>query len=96
MGDKASEAEKTKVKNALEELKKVKDNEASTGEDIRKAIDEVMNKFHSISQKMYEEAQKAQQAQQQAQGDAGEQQAPHDDNVVDADFEEVDENKKND
>ncbi len=96
VGDKASEAEKTKVKNALEELKKVKDNEASTGEDIRKAIDEVMNKFHSISQKMYEEAQKAQQAQQQAQGDAGEQQAPHDDNVVDADFEEVDENKKND
>ena len=65
VGDKVSEQEKTEVKNALEELKKVKDNENSTSEEIRKAIDEVMNKFHTISQKMYEEAQKAE-AQQDA------------------------------
>lgn len=85
VGDKVSEQEKTEVKNALEELKKVKDNENSTSEEIRKAIDEVMNKFHTISQKMYEEAQKA-----EAQQDAPQQEQSQDDNVVDADYEEVD------
>ena len=85
VGDKVSEQEKTEVKNALEELKKVKDNENSTSEEIRKAIDEVMNKFHTISQKMYEEAQKA-----EAQQDAPQQEQPQDDNVVDADYEGVD------
>lgn len=85
VGDKVSEQEKTEVKNALEELKKVKDNENSTSEEIRKAIDEVMNKFHTISQKMYEEAQKV-----EAQQDAPQQEQSQDDNVVDADYEEVD------
>ena len=85
VGDKVSEQEKTEVKNALEELKKVKDNENSNSEEIRKAIDEVMNKFHTISQKMYEEAQKA-----EAQQDVPQQEQPQDDNVVDADYEEVD------
>lgn len=85
VGDKVSEQEKTEVKNALEELKKVKDNENSTSEEIRKAIDEVMNKFHTISQKMYEEAQKA-----EAQQDVPQQEQSQDDNVVDADYEEVD------
>lgn len=85
VGDKVSEQEKTEVKNALEELKKVKDNENSTSEEIRKAIDEVMNKFHTISQKMYEEAQKAEEQQ-----DVPQQEQPQDDNVVDADYEEVD------
>ena len=85
VGDKVSEQEKTEVKNALDELKKVKDNENSTSEEIRKAIDEVMNKFHTISQKMYEEAQKA-----EAQQDAPQQEQSQDDNVVDADYEEVD------
>lgn len=85
VGDKVSEQEKTEVKNTLDELKKVKDNENSTSEEIRKAIDEVMNKFHTISQKMYEEAQKA-----EAQQDALQQEQSQDDNVVDADYEEVD------
>lgn len=83
VGDKVSEQEKTEVKNALEELKKVKDNENSTSEEIRKAIDEVMNKFHTISQKMYEGAQTA---------DAPQEEQSQDDNIVDADFEEVDKN----
>ncbi len=85
VGDKVSEQEKTEVKNTLDELKKVKDNENSTSEEIRKAIDEVMSKFHTISQKMYEEAQKA-----EAQQDAPQQEQSQDDNVVDADYEEVD------
>ena len=85
VGDKVSEQEKTEVKSALEELKKVKDNENSTSEEIRKSIDEVMNKFHTISQKMYEEAQKA-----DAQQDVPQQEQSQDDNVVDADYEEVD------
>lgn len=91
VGDKVSEQEKNDVRAALEELKKVKDNESSTGEEIRKAIDEVMNKFHSISQKMYEEAAKAQQAQQEQ--EQPQEESAQDDNVVDADYTEVDENK---
>lgn len=92
VGDKVSEQEKSDVRAALEDLKKVKGNEAATEEEIRKAIDEVMNKFHSISQKMYEEAAKAQQAQGEQQPHAQEANAG-DDNVVDADYTEVDENK---
>ena len=83
--DKLQGTEKEDIEKAIEELKKVKDNENSTSEEIRKAIDEVMNKFHTISQKMYEEAQKA-----KAQQDAPQQEQSQDDNVVDADYEEVD------
>ena len=47
-----------------------------------------MNKFHKISEQMYQQAQAEQQA------NAGQEQAgPQDDNVVDADFTEVNDEK---
>ena len=90
LGDKVSAEDKKAVEDAIAHVRSVKDNADSSAEDIRKAIDELMEKMHPISQKMYEEAAKAQQAQQGA-GEAS-QEAPQDD-VVDADYEVVDEDK---
>ena len=88
LGDKVSADDKSKIEAAIAELKTVKDKEESTGEEIRKAMDEVMNKFHKISEQMYQQAQAEQaSAQEQPQGGA------NDDNVVDADFTEVNDEK---
>lgn len=78
VGDKASEDEKKVVKEELESLKSVVNNENSTTEEIRKAIDNTMNKFHSIAQKMYEGTQQSQ--------EEGEQHSTNSDNVVDAEI----------
>ena len=93
LGDKVTEGEKSAVEGAIEDLKKLKDNSASTAKEIRDGIEKLMKSFEPISQKLYEQAQSAQNAQ-----NAGE--APQDapsqhDGVVDADYTEVkdDDNK---
>ena len=86
MGDKVSVAEKEAVEAAIAGLKEVKDKADATGEQIRAEIDKVMQAIHPISQKMYEQAQA--EAQQGA-----EQQSQAGDDVVDADYEVVDEDK---
>ena len=86
LGDKVNSEDKSQIESAIEELKAIKDKEESTGEDIRKAMEEVMNKFHKISEQMYQQAQQ-ESNQEQAQGGA------NDDNVVDADFTEVNDEK---
>ena len=88
MGDKVSAAEKEAVEAAIAGLKEVKDKADETGEQIRAEIDKVMQAIHPISQKMYEQAQAEAQAQQGA-----EQQSQAGDDVVDADYEVVDEDK---
>ena len=88
MGDKVSAAEKEAVEAAIAVLKEVKDKADATGEQIRAEIDKVMQAIHPISQKMYEQAQAEAQAQQGA-----EQQSQAGDDVVDADYEVVDEDK---
>ncbi|MBQ6631186.1 MAG: molecular chaperone DnaK [Romboutsia sp.] len=88
LGDKVSADDKSQIESAIAKLKEVKDKESATAEEIKAAMDEVMNKFHKISEQMYQQAQ----AQQQA--NAGQEQAgPQDDNVVDADFTEVNDEK---
>ena len=72
--------EKAKVEGKLEALKKAL--EGDDIEDIKTKTEELTNEFHAISQKLYETA--------QGQGGEG-QQAPEDDDVVDADYEVVDE-----
>ena len=88
LGDKVSADDKSAIEAAIAELKTVKDKEESTGEEIRKAMDEVMNKFHKVSEQMYQQAQ-AEQASAQEQPQDG----ANDDNVVDADFTEVNDEK---
>ena len=91
-GDKASEANRTAVEEAMTALKSVKD-----GSDL----EEIKSKTDALAQasmKLGEEIYKAQQAEQaESGGDQSAEQASGDepeDNVVDAEFEEVDDDKK--
>ena len=92
LGDKVSAEDKSAIESALENLKSIKDKESSTAEELKTAMDEVMNKFHKISEQMYQQAQAAQGAEgaQDAGYDQGANAGNGDDNVVDADFTEVD------
>ena len=70
-----------KVKNAIAPLKTAI--EANNVEDMKKYSEELMEPLHELSAKMYEQA--APQGQEAAAG--AQQEAPQDDNVVDADYE---------
>lgn len=86
LGDKVPANEKSDIEAAIAKVREVKDKEDSSAEEIKAAVDELMNKFQKISQEMYSQAQAAQQA-----GEEGAQsEGAKDDNVVDADFTEVD------
>jgi molecular chaperone DnaK len=87
VGDKVSPEEKKTVEEKLEALKKAL--ESDEIEAIKTATEEMTNAFHALSQKMYEAAA----AQQQAESQTGESDdsKPNDDDVVDADYEVVDE-----
>jgi molecular chaperone DnaK len=91
VGDKATEEEKATVTAKIEELKKIKDGEDV--EAIKAAIEAVNQSFYPIATKMYQQAGGAEGAGFDPNAAAGgAQSAPHDDNVVDADF-KVDEDK---
>jgi molecular chaperone DnaK len=59
-GDKVDEAEKNNINQGLEKLKSAK--EGKNAEEIKKAIDELQESSHKLSQAMYEAAAKEQQA----------------------------------
>ena len=89
--DKISADDKAEIEKAIENVKSVKDKEDATAEEIRNAIDELMQKFQKVSEVMYQQAQ--QEAQQQAGAEQAGGSSSNDDNVYDADFKEVDEDK---
>ncbi len=97
LGSALSEDEKNDINAAKDELSKAL--EANNIEDIKAKTEKLTEKFHAISAKMYQ-----QQAQQGAGADpnmgagaaggaAGADSQPKDDNVVDADYEVVDDDK---
>ena len=86
----AQEEEKEAVETAIAGLKAAKDKTDSTGDELRAEIDKVMQAIHPISQKMYEQAQAEASAQASQEG---EQASADADDVVDADYEVVDEDK---
>lgn len=91
-GDKIGEADKSAVQADLDALK------AAHGADDIDKMKSAMEKLTHSAQKLAEAAYAATQADagaQHADTGAGGQQAHHNDDVVDADFEEVDNNKKN-
>jgi len=93
LGDKVNAEDKAKIEAKLEEVKKIKDTDDV--EAIKKAIDELNQEFYAVSSKIYADAAAQEGAQQGAPGSDPSQnpgEAPHDDNVVDADF-KVDEEK---
>ena len=86
LGDKISDSEKAPVTAAIEHLK-----ETLKGSDvnaIKQATEDAQKAFYAVSEKLYQ----AQAQQQPNQGPAAGQSAPSDDGVVDADFEEVNDN----
>lgn len=96
LGDKADAQKVKEINDAISKLQ-----ESLKGDDVEKikADADVLTKpLHEMSQKMYEQAQKAQQAQQanQQASSAGQQQqkSGDKDNVVDADYKVVDDDKK--
>ncbi|PYZ98697.1 molecular chaperone DnaK [Alteribacter lacisalsi] len=92
LGESVEQEDKDKAEAAKEKVQ-----EALKGEDIeaiRTAKDELQEIVQQLSTKMYEQAAQAAQAQQEAEGgEAGQQQA-EDDNVVDAEYEEVNNDEK--
>ncbi|MEA4922687.1 MAG: molecular chaperone DnaK [Eubacteriaceae bacterium] len=105
LGDKLSEDEKKQINDAKEDLQKSLEN--GTVAEIKEKTEKLTEQFHTISAKMYEQAQAAQGAAGaqgagpdmggaaggQTAGDAGQGTSGKDDNVVDADFEVVDDDK---
>ncbi|MDY4128118.1 molecular chaperone DnaK [Peptostreptococcus porci] len=85
-GENIKPEDKSEIEAAIAKVREVKDKQDATVDEIRCAIDELMNKFQKISQEMYANAQ----AQQGQAAESEGQSNPKDDNVVDADFTEVD------
>ncbi len=85
--DKIDAAAKSEVEAEITKLKDLRAKEETTAEELNKAMEELNNKFHKIAEAMY------QQAGAQAQHQEAEQANAHDDNVVDADFTEVNDEK---
>ena len=95
LGDKLSEQEKTEINDAKDQLQAVMNN--GTVDQIKEKTEALTEKFHIISTKLYQQAQNAGAdgaagAGPQG-GAAGAQSGPADDNVVDADYEVVDDDK---
>ncbi len=90
LADKVSESEKQSIEEKIAALKNIM--ESSDIEAIKKATEELSEAFYPIAQKMY---QQTEQAQAGAQGAADEADAEKsaDDDVVDADYEVVDDDK---
>ena len=87
-GESIAADEKADIEASIAKVREVKDKEDASVEEINAAVEELMGKFQKVSQYLYAKAQAAQQAQQGGQEEAQDQ--PKDDNVVDADFTEVD------
>lgn len=87
MEGKISPEEEASVKAEIEKLKKAV--ESDNVEDIKKSIEDLNNTFAPIAQKMYEQSAQAQQAGDEAQSKG----AADEENVVDAEYEVVDEDE---
>lgn len=85
-GENIKPEDKSEIEASIAKVREVKDKQDATVDEIRGAIDELMNKFQKVSQEMYANAQ----AQQGQAAESEGQSNPKDDNVVDADFTEVD------
>jgi len=90
LGDKVTEDEKAGIQAEVDKLKDMLKAEPFDAESVKAQTEAVTKKFYDISQKLYADAQAQQQAQQTG---GAEQQNPNADNVVDADYKVVDDDK---
>ena len=91
-GDKVSPEDKTKIQDAVAALKKSL--EGSDAEAIESATQTLMTASHKLAEEMYKKAASASGAQGTGTGGDGAGSAKTDEKVVDAEFEEVDKDKK--
>lgn len=92
-GDKISDDEKKKVEEALTEAREALKSDVT--ETIKQATEKLTTASHTLAQKMYEEAAKKSQASsQQGEGGPGSSSGSQQGDVVDADYEVVDEGKE--
>jgi molecular chaperone DnaK len=89
MGDKVDSGLKLNLEGAIERLKKAM--EGTDTDEIKRLSEELMQTSHKLAEAMYAKASGAQQAGEQAGGPSAQAgaEAPKDEDVVDADFEEV-------
>ena len=101
LGDKIPAEKKTDIEAAVAEGKKVLENQSASSEELKAAGDKITEAFQAVAQDIYS-AQAAAGAQGgpaegqpagEPQPEAAQSESKNDDNVVDADFEVVDENK---
>jgi len=96
LGDKVDAETKSKVEATIEPLKKAM--EGDDAEEIKRLSEELTQSSHKLAEAMYQQASQTDDQQQAGAGAAGQEQAgpsAPDDDVVDADFEEVkDDDKK--
>ena len=85
-GDKITEDDRKKIEEACERCEKTRESSDDISE-IRRAIEDVEQSMHALSQALYEEAAKQQAASQQAEQTTTETEAKKDEEVIDADFE---------
>jgi molecular chaperone DnaK len=91
-GDKVSPEEKTKIQDAVGALRKAL--EGTDAEAIESATQSLMSASHKLAEEMYKKAASATGAQGAAPGGNGAGETKTDEKVVDAEFEEVDKDKK--
>ena len=89
LGDKISADEKAPIEAEVAKLKEMLAAASFDTEAVKAQTENVQKAFYAISEKLYAQAQQAQ----QAAGADGGAQAPNNDNVVDAEYTEVDDNK---
>ena len=95
LGDKLSDEEKEKVNSKKDELKKAL--ESNNIEDIKTKTDELTEEFNKIAEKIYQQEAQSQTGQQPGgQQEQEQEQSSDDDDVVDADYEVVDEDEEKD
>ena len=91
MEGKLDPADKENIEKAVADLKKTL--EGDDVEMIKKATEHLTEVSYAAFGKVYQQAAQEQQTQQNAGGTSGTTEPPHDDNVVDADYEVVDDDK---
>ncbi len=91
-GDKIDAVEKGNIENKIAELKKVMEGEDA--EAIKKATDELAQAAHKLAEAMYAQKKPGEEGEATAGAEQTGSSKPKDDTVVDADFEEIKEEKK--
>jgi molecular chaperone DnaK len=92
LGDKVDQTTKSTVEKAIEKLRKAM--EGDDKDEIRRLSEELTNASHKLAEAMYQQASQSEATKQGPQSAGGARASKQDEDVVDADFEEVKDDKK--